>query len=61
MRNIQFECETFFEVVNSDQYKLSDFTFENLDITAKKSSEIQAGYIKNFNLKNITVNGKKEF
>ncbi|MCD8302654.1 MAG: glycosyl hydrolase family 28 protein [Prevotellaceae bacterium] len=35
MRNIQFTCDHFFSVDPSDQYILSDFTFENLSIQAK--------------------------
>jgi hypothetical protein len=46
-----------FNVKNSEQYKLSDFTFENLHLNASESPEIQSGYIHNFTLKNVTVNG----
>ncbi len=35
MRNITFRCNHFFSVEPSDQYVLSDFTFENLSIRAK--------------------------
>lgn len=36
LRNIEFKCKTFFNVQASDeQYKLSDFTFENLIIQAE--------------------------
>lgn len=35
MRNIRFKCDVFFNVIQSEQYKLSNFTFENLDIQAK--------------------------
>lgn len=61
MRNIQFECNVLFDVKNSDQYQLSDFTFENLNIEAKKNHDIHSGYINNFKLKNITVNGSKVY
>lgn len=61
MRNIKFECQTLFDVRNSDQYKLSDFTFENLDIKASKNQDIQTDYIRDFTLKNVTINGKKVF
>jgi len=61
MRNIKFNCEVLFDVRNSDQYKLSDFTLENLDIQASKNPAIHTDYIENFTLKNITINGKKEF
>ena len=49
-----------FDVVKSeDQYKLSDFTFENLSLTAKKKAEIQKDCVEGFTLKNVMVNGKK--
>lgn len=60
MRNISLDCEVLFNVSASDQYKLSDFTFENLDIKAD-NGKINTGYIENFKLKNITVNGEKIF
>lgn len=60
MRNINFECNTVFNVSNSDQYELSDFTFENLNLKAKKP-EIHTEYIKNFTLKNVTINGEKKY
>ncbi|WP_437921085.1 rhamnogalacturonidase [Sphingobacterium sp. LRF_L2] len=59
LRNVTLECDILFDVNNSDQYKLSDFTFENMNITAKKKSYIQQEYIQNFQLKNVVVNGKK--
>ena len=60
MRNITMECDVVFDVVKSeDQYKLSDFTFENLSLTAKKKAEIQKDCVEGFTLKNVMVNGKK--
>ena len=35
MRNIDFKCDNFFSVEKSDQYQLTNFTFENLNIKAK--------------------------
>jgi len=61
LRNITFECENLFNVRNSDQYELSDFTFENLDIKATKEAEIHTDYITGFTLKNVTVNGEKKY
>jgi len=61
MRNINFECDVVFDVRNSDQYELNNFTFENLNIKAKKNPAIHTDYINNFTLKNVTVNGKKEY
>ncbi|MCH5239831.1 MAG: exopolygalacturonase [Muribaculaceae bacterium] len=56
MRNIKFDCDNFFNVKNrEDQYHLSNFTFENLDITAK-DPEFHPEYIENFTIKNVNVN-----
>lgn len=59
MRNIKFNCEVVFDVNQSEQYQLSDFIFENLDLQAGKKPEIKTDYIRNFTLKNVSVNGKK--
>lgn len=69
MRNIKLDCENFFNVGASNdaqggvgyQYKLSDFKFENIDVTAKKHLEIDTSIIENFKLKNVIVNQKKIF
>jgi hypothetical protein len=69
MRNIKLECNNFFNVGASDNrgntnaftYKLSDFTFENLSITAKNHLKIDTSIVENFSLKNVTVNGEKRF
>lgn len=67
MRNINIECNNFFNVEAMDpskgkefvQYKLSNFTFENLNVKAKRHTEINTDFIDNFRLKNVVVNGKK--
>lgn len=55
MRNIDFECGTFFNVQKSDQYKLSDFTFENLKIKTKKG-DYDPTMIESFTRKNVKIN-----
>ena len=58
MRNIKFDCNSFFNVQQrEDQYHLSNFTFENLDITAK-TGDLRPEYVENFTIKNVKVNGK---
>ncbi|MFV0536681.1 MAG: glycoside hydrolase family 28 protein [Dysgonomonas sp.] len=60
MRNITLKCNVFFDVRQSDQYQLSNFTFENLDIQADKNAELPTNFIKGFSLKNVKINGKKQ-
>lgn len=58
MRNIQLDCDVLFAVKKDEtQYKLSDFLFENLKITVRKSGEICKDYIHNLQIRNVTVNG----
>lgn len=69
MRNIQVECNNFFNVgiadkhanTNAFEYQLQDFTFENLTIQAKNHLNIDTTIIKNFQLKNVNINGQKRF
>ncbi len=56
MRNIEMSCRSFFEVEKSDQYRLSDFLFENLDITTDNSS-YDKNQIDHFEMKNVKLNG----
>lgn len=57
LKNINISCETAFSVDPSDQYQLSDFTFENLTIKAMKPDLEKLNFIKN--LKKIKVNVAK--
>lgn len=69
MRDIELDCENFFNVGAAKEvkpaqgfgYKMSDFTFENIDVTAENHLEINTAIIENFKLKNVTVNKKKLF
>jgi len=57
-RNIDIKCDAVFPMDNSDQYVLSDFIFENMKITSGKEQEIPSDFIKNFVLRNSTLNGR---
>ena len=58
MRNITFDCNVFFNVKqNEDQYHLSNFTFENLSITAQ-NTEFHQEYVENFTVKNVKAEKK---
>lgn len=59
MRNIEFKCNTFFDVKQSEQYKLENFTFENLNITAK-NTQCDKSIISEFNWKNVKVKAATE-
>jgi hypothetical protein len=54
MRRCKVDCNTFFNVKVTEHYKLSNFTFENLDITAKQGS-YSASLIENSVWKNVDV------
>jgi polygalacturonase len=56
MRNINLVCNTIFNVEVSEQYILSDFTFENLVLQAI-NTRINKECINNFKLKNVVING----
>ncbi|MCM1174424.1 MAG: glycosyl hydrolase family 28 protein [Blautia sp.] len=55
MRNCSCICDTYFDVLpDEEQYHLSDFTFENLRIIAKKAGFAADG-IQNAAVKNVEV------
>ncbi len=56
IRNCKCECSTYFAVkAAEDQYVLSDFTFENLEITAKNDG-FSADKVQNMTINNVKVN-----
>ena len=56
MRNCQMEVDVFFNVKSQDdQYKLTNFHFENLDIKVKKNAEFNQSYVDGFTVKNVNV------
>ncbi len=56
MRNIKFDCDVFFNVKSQpDQYELKDFTFENLNIKARRG-DFDRTQVQNFQVKNVKVN-----
>ena len=58
MRNITFDCDVFFNVKQKqDQYRLSNFTFENLIIKAQ-NTDFHQEYVENFNVKNVKAEKK---
>lgn len=59
LRNIKLKTDVIFNVVESDQYKLSDIKFENLQITTNREQKVPKGFTDDFKLKNVVVNNKK--
>lgn len=55
MRNCSCECDTYFDVTpDEEQYRLRDFAFENLRITAKTDG-FAAESIQNVRVKNVEI------
>ena len=55
IKNCKISCETYFNVLKSpEQYILSNFKFQDLDITTKKYGSSE-GMIDNFELENVSV------
>ena len=59
MRNIDIDCNVFFNVKKSDQYKLSDFCFENLTVRAKKG-KVDQSIIDSFTMNNVKINRQND-
>lgn len=60
MRNCSCRCWKYFHVTpNEEQYRLSDFTFENLHITANESG-FSPDYIQNMTIINVHVDEASE-
>lgn len=67
LRNIKVDCDVAFAIEKSKKqsdeiafdYKLSDFTLENVTLNAKKDAKLDRTAIENITLINVTVNGEK--
>ena len=55
LRNIELNCEVFFDVAISEYDRLANFTFENLTIDAKNSS-FDKSIVQGVTLRNVKVN-----
>ncbi|WP_416865944.1 MAG: glycoside hydrolase family 28 protein [Imperialibacter sp.] len=56
MRNIDLDCEIFFDVAITEHDRLSNFTFQNLTIKAVNPA-FDKSMVKDFLLENVKVNG----
>ena len=59
IKNIKMDCNNFFDVGISDKYHLADFSFENINVTDKKSS-FDKNLIEGTKVKNVFINGKRQ-
>lgn len=58
MRRINFDCDVFFNVApQPDQYRLSDFTFQDLVITTRRP-DFHPEYVDGFKVEKVSVNGE---
>jgi hypothetical protein len=55
LKNINLKCDTFFAVEKDPNVRLSNFTFENLNIEAKKT-DIDKSIIDGITFKNVYIN-----
>lgn len=53
-RNIQMDCKNFFDVGTSDKYRLTDFSFENINVTDTKKA-FDPALIENCVVKNVQI------
>jgi polygalacturonase len=57
LKNIELKCDTFYGVENDPNVRLSNFTFENLNIESVKT-EVDKSLIKGVTFKNVYINKK---
>lgn len=56
IKNINMDCDNFFDVGTSDKYALKDFSFENINITDKKNA-FDPAMIEGTKVAKMVVNG----
>ena len=59
IRNIQMDCENFFNVGKSDKFIMTAFSFENINVTDKKKA-FNPSLIDGCVVKNVVINGEKK-
>ncbi|HLV62582.1 MAG TPA: glycosyl hydrolase family 28 protein [Galbibacter sp.] len=55
MKNIDLTCDMVYNINESDQYDLSNFVFENLNLITKKSNKKSTDFIANLQVKNVKI------
>lgn len=61
LRNSILECQNIFNVQESEQYRLTRFLWEKLEIKATKDEKINTNLVEEFHLKNVNINEKNVF
>ena len=56
IRNIEMDCQNFFDVGTSDKYILKDFSFENVKVNDVKDA-FDKTLIEGTTVKNVVING----
>lgn len=54
LKNIRMQCRNFFDVGTSDKYDISDFLFENIEVTDQKKA-FSEKTIRNTTVKNVVI------
>jgi len=57
MQRIKMDCRNFFDVGTSDKYRLTDFTFTDIDVNDEKQA-FDPAMINDCHVKNVKINGK---
>lgn len=59
MKNIRMSCQNFFDVGTSDKYGLTDFRFENIQVS-DEANHFDRDMIANTLIRNVVINGIKQ-
>ena len=59
IKNIQMDCDNFFDVGKSDKYRLADFTFQDITCTDKKMA-FDANLIENTIAKKVNITPREK-
>lgn len=59
IKNIQMDCDNFFDVGKSDKYRLVDFTFQDITCTDKKMA-FDASLIENTVAKKVNITPREK-
>lgn len=61
MRNIKIDCRIAFDVMQADdQYRISRFSFENMDLNVSKNEKIPS-FMENSTFKHVKINGREVY